>query len=138
APAGMLTAVSGAAYAAAAGTSTLTVIKLITMTHLKTVLIGATAVVAAVAAPIGIQHQAQVKLHEENQSLRQRVDQLQGLADENKRLANLVAQADRTASLNQEQMNDLLRLRSEVGNLRQQNQEVTKLREENRQLRARP
>ncbi len=49
--------------------------------------------IAGVATLLVIQHQAEVKLREENQSLRNQVDQLAQLTAENKRLSNLFARA---------------------------------------------
>ena len=90
------------------------------MTKLQKTLITATIVVAGVATPLFIQHQAQVKLREENQSLRQEVEQLAQLQGENQRLSNLVVQANSS----QFPSNELLRLRGEVGLLRRQNAEL--------------
>ena len=88
APAGLAAGISSAALAAtAAGTgTTLTLLKLMTMTKLQTAIIGAI-VVAGVAMPLVIQHQA--KLREENQSLRQQIAQLK---TDNEGLSSRVAQ----------------------------------------------
>jgi hypothetical protein len=101
------------------------------MTKLQTAIVSAV-VVAGVATPLVIQHEA--KLRRENQALRQQVDQFAGLTAENERLSNLVAQANNARSLSNDQLNDLLRLRGEVGLLRRQTNELGKLREENRRL----
>ena len=84
APAGLAVTVSGVALAgAAAGTgTTLAVLKFMTMTNLKLSL-GAL-VIAGVTTALVVQHQAQIKLREENQSLRQQVSQL---TTENERLS---------------------------------------------------
>jgi RNA polymerase sigma factor (sigma-70 family) len=59
---------------AAAGTGTFTLLKIMTATQLK---LGISAlVIAGVTTALVIQHQAQIKLREENQSLRQQVGQL--------------------------------------------------------------
>src|SRR5262249_43197558 len=84
--------------------------------------------------PLVIQHQAQVKLREENQYLRRRVEQLDQLAAENEQLSNLVAQSKN--SVTGDRMSELLRLRGEVGVLRRQTNELAKLRAENRRLQA--
>lgn len=74
----------------AAGTGTkLTFLKAMTMTKFQAGLIGAI-LVASVLTPVVIQHQAQVNLREENQSLRQQIAQLQA---NNKSPANRVIQA---------------------------------------------
>ena len=114
-----------------AATATATATKVIAMTTLQKTLITAT-IAAAVVTPVAIQHQAQVKLRDENASLRQQIEQLTPLTAENERLSNLIANA--SPALSKDQLNDLLRLRNEVGTLRRQTNEVAKLREENRRL----
>ncbi len=67
---------------ASAGTGTLTLLKIMTATKLK---LGFSAiVVAAVTTALVVQHQAQIKLREENQSLQQQMAKLQ---TENERLS---------------------------------------------------
>ena len=102
------------------------------MNRLKLGIVGA--MVAGLATLWVIQHQTHIRLREENESLQQRLDQMNQLEAENGRLSNLVARAN--GSLSDEQLKDLLRLRSEVGSLRQQTNELAKLREENRRLQA--
>jgi hypothetical protein len=97
-----------------------------TMTKLKAGVIAAIAV-AGVATPLAIQHQAQVKLHEQNLSLRQQVDQLAQLKTENGRLSNLLAQAN-SSRLSKDQLSELMKLRGEVGLLRRQTNELGRLR----------
>src|SRR5438093_2091508 len=90
APAGLAVAVSSVALAsAAAGTGiTLTFLKLMATTKLK---FGLTALVIAGAATVlVIQHQSQVSVREENQSLRRELAQLTA---NNEGLSNRVAQA---------------------------------------------
>jgi RNA polymerase sigma factor (sigma-70 family) len=90
APVGLAVTISGVALAGAAGTGTTqTFLKAMTMTKFQAGLIGAIAV-ASVLTPLVIQHQAQVNLREENQSLRQQIAQLQA---NNKSPANRVIQA---------------------------------------------
>ena len=134
APVGLAVTISTAAALAGttiATTATATVTKAIAMTTLQKTLITAT-LVAGVATPLVIQHQAQVKLRDENALLRQQVEQFSPLTAENERLSNLVARPN--AALSSDQLNDLLRLRGEVGMLRRQTNELGKLREENRRL----
>src|SRR2546426_8103448 len=71
APAGLAANIAGAALASAASgaSTTLTILKLVTMTKLKLGIITAL-VVAGVATPLLIQHHAQASLREENHSLR--------------------------------------------------------------------
>ena len=121
---------------AAVGTgTTLTLLKLMTMTKLKAGIVSAI-VVAGVSTSLLIQHQAQIKLREENQSLRLQVDQLNQLIAENERLSNLVARANISQSLSKNQFSELLRLRGELGVLRNRNRELERLRDENRRLRS--
>ncbi|HYT59138.1 MAG TPA: sigma-70 family RNA polymerase sigma factor, partial [Haliangiales bacterium] len=126
APVGLAISISSAALASAAasGGTTLTLVKLMTVTKLKAGIIGAV-VVAGAATSFVIQHQAQVRLREGNQTLRHRVDRL---AAENNRLANLLAQAGRSQALSQDQLSELMRLRGEAGELRKQQKELEKLR----------
>ena len=100
------------------------------MTKIK--LIICVIVVAGIATILVIQHQAQVKLHEENESLRQQMDQLQ---IENQRLSNSVAQANSSSSRPDDQLTELLRLRGEVRLLRQQTNELGRLQQDSQQLR---
>jgi len=105
------------------------------MTNLKLGLIGVLLIIV-VAAALVLQRQAQVQLQSENQSLRQQLEQVAQLAIENERLSNLVAQAKNANTLPTEQMQELLRLRGEVGRLRQDNRALERLKAENQQLRT--
>jgi RNA polymerase sigma factor (sigma-70 family) len=99
APAGLAASISTAAFAGAAGTgTTLTVLKFMAMTKLKAGIIGAI-VVAGVVTPLVVQHQTQVRLREENQSLRQQVNQVAQLTAENERLSKLLADARNSPAL---------------------------------------
>jgi RNA polymerase sigma factor (sigma-70 family) len=76
APAGLAVTISGIALAgAAAGTGTFTLLKIMTATQFKLGL-GALVIAGATTALV-VQHQAQTKLREENQSLRQQMAKLQ-------------------------------------------------------------
>jgi RNA polymerase sigma factor (sigma-70 family) len=83
------------AKGAAGGGLTLTLVKgalkLMAWSNAKTALVSA--VVAGMATFSVIQYQAQVKLREQNESLRRQVDQLSQLASENRNLSNLLTQA---------------------------------------------
>jgi len=93
APVGLAASISTAALAGTAGTGTaLTFLKFMAMTKLKAGIVGAI-VVAGVMTPLVVQHQTQVRLREENQSLRQQVKQATQLAAENERLSKLLADA---------------------------------------------
>jgi RNA polymerase sigma factor (sigma-70 family) len=131
APAGLAVNIAGAALSSAAtGTSTgLTFLKIMTMTKLKLGAIGALVVTGA-AAPLVLQHQAQLKLVDENLTLRQQYGALAArlapLAVENQRLSNLVAQAKTSQSVQNDRTNELLRLRAEVARLRSDTRESGK------------
>jgi RNA polymerase sigma factor (sigma-70 family) len=94
APAGLAATLTSASLASAAvGTGTaLGIMEVMAMTKLKAGIIGAV-IVASVLTPLVIQHQAQVKLREENQSLRQQVDRLAQLTAGNERLSHLLARS---------------------------------------------
>jgi RNA polymerase sigma factor (sigma-70 family) len=117
APAGLAATLTNTSLAATGTGTTLTLLKLMTMTKLK---LGISAlVVAGAATALVVQHQAQTKLREENQSLRQRINQLQ---TDNENLSNRVAAAGHSQSLSDEQLNELLRLRAEASVRRRQNE----------------
>jgi len=124
APAGLAVNIAGTALAGAAGGAgtTLTILKLMTMTKLKFGIIAAL-VVAGAATPLIIQHQAQVTLREENHSLREQQEllaqQVGPLTTENQRLSNLLAKVNGSALVQDNHSNELLRLRGEVARLRQ-------------------
>ena len=79
APAGLAGsfATTALASAGAAGGTTATLAKLMTLTKIKLGIIGAI-VVAGVATPLAIQHQSQIRLREEDEALRQQVNELTG------------------------------------------------------------
>ena len=134
APAGLAVSVTSAALTGAATTTgiTLTLLKVMTMTKLKIGLASAI-VVAGVAAPLALQQQSQVRLREENSSLRL---QLGRIEQENQRLSNLNVQAKGGQPLSEDQFLELMRLRGEVGLLRNQKNELERLRGENLRLRT--
>ena len=128
APAGLAATLTSASLAGA-GTGTLTLLKLMTMTKLK---LGLSAlVVAGATTALVVQHQTQEKLHAENESLQQQIAQLK---TNNESLSNRLAAAGGSKSLSDDQMNELLKLRGEVGALKRQVGELGKIREENQQL----
>jgi RNA polymerase sigma factor (sigma-70 family) len=130
APANLAVTITTAALAGSTltGTGAATTIKAITMTTLQKAIVAAV-VVAGVATPLAVQHRGQVKLREENQSLRQQLDKQSELAAENERLAGLIATTAQAQSnlLPQDQLNELLRLRGEVGRLRAESHELATL-----------
>jgi hypothetical protein len=90
-------------------------------------------VVAGAAMAFVVQHQAQVKSHAENESLRQQVAHLQ---TDNGGLSNRLAAAGNSRRPSEGQLNELLKLRGEVAVLQQQVGEIGKLREEVQRLQA--
>jgi RNA polymerase sigma factor (sigma-70 family) len=128
APAGLVVTVKAAALAAT-GTGAFALFQFMTMSKLK---LGISAlVVAGATTAFVVQHQVQTKLREENESLTQQLARLQS---DNKSLSSLAAQTNKPASLPNDQFNELLRLRGEVGMLRQQTNELGRFRQENRKL----
>ncbi|PYJ86103.1 MAG: hypothetical protein DME22_06555 [Verrucomicrobia bacterium] len=124
APAGLAVSVTAASVAAAAGTgTTLTLLKSMAATKLKTGVISAI-VVASVATPLLVQHQAQARLREQDQALRQRTDQLAKFQAENEQLSKLLAAAKNSRPPSNDQLSELMRLRGEVGRLRRDVQEL--------------
>ena len=127
-PAALAKAVAAIAVtkgAAAAG-STLTLIKasLKLMAWSKAKIAAVSLVIVSLATVPVIQHQAQVKLREENQLLRQQMDSMQS---SNQPLSKPVAQESRPNALPDDQFSELLRLRGEVGGLRRQTNELGNL-----------
>ncbi len=131
-PAGLIGAVTAAAIASSvAGAGiTATIFKAIAMTKLKTAIAGAV-LLAGVSTPIVWQHQTQVRLRDENRSLQ---EQLARSAHQKDQLSNQLAQASSSQSVSAEQLNELMRLRSQVGQLRQQTNVIGKLIEANERL----
>ena len=118
APAGLAATLMTASIAGA-GTGTLHAFKIMTATKLK---LGLSAlVVAGAATALVVQHQTQTQLRTENESLTQQIAQLK---TENESLSNRLAAAGDAKSLPEEQFNELLRLRGEVGALRRQTNEL--------------
>src|SRR5262245_3136469 len=123
APAGLAAGVAAGAVAGAAvsNATSLTLLKIMGMTKLKTGL--AAAVVAALAVPLAVQHSTQTRLQQENEALQRKVQTVDQLAAENERLADLLAQAAAplpTSSGQTQSSSEVLRLRGEVGRLRQE------------------
>jgi len=125
APAGLAAGVAASAVAGADFTNatSLTILKVMGMTKLKTAI--AAAIVAALAVPLVVQHRAQNRLQQENEALQRKVQSVDRLIAENERLADLLARATvlaptRAAQTAQTQTPEILRLRGEVGRLRQE------------------
>jgi RNA polymerase sigma factor (sigma-70 family) len=126
-----LTTASLAGVATATGT-TVTLLKIATMTKLQLSAISAL-VIAGVATPLVIQHQAQASLRQQNRAL---LEQNAQLAADGDRFSNELAQAKSAQTSANEQLNELLKLRGEVGSLRRQTNDLAKLQAENQQLRS--
>ncbi len=126
APVGLALTIANASLAAAG--TTLTVMKMATMTKLK--LAFGTIVVAGAVTAFFVQQQNQTKLHGENESLQQQIAQLQA---ENAGLSNRIATIGEANQLPAEQFDELLKLRGEVGVLRRR---LDELAEKNRALPA--
>lgn len=122
APAGLAAGVAAGAVAGAAVSSTtsLTILKIMGMTKLKTGI--AAAIVATLAVPLVMQHRAQTRLQQENEDLRRKVQTMEQVTVENQRLADLLAEATTLVPTRsgQTQSSEVLRLRGEVGRLRQE------------------
>src|SRR5262249_39679541 len=113
---------AGAAIAGAAGgtVTSLSLLKIMAMKLKFSVIAGL--VLAGVATPLMLEHQAKVKLRDETRALRQQreqaVENVAALAAENMRLSNLVAQANGLEGNRSETSNEVLKLRGEVTRLR--------------------
>ena len=93
------------------------------------------AVVAAGGATLLVlQHQTQLKLRHENESLRQQIDQLRQTTKPSERPSEQTSPANHPQKLADDQFHELLRLRGEVGVLRRETNKISGLREENRRL----
>lgn len=122
APAGLATTLVMISVAAGGTGTAFTFLKFMTATHIK---LGLSAlVVAGAAAALVVQHQTQTRLANGNESLRQQITQLE---TDNQSLSNRLAAVGHANALTDEQMNELLRLRGEIGLLRQQTNELGKL-----------
>ena len=102
------------------------------MTKLK--LAASAVLVGIVAAIFLLQHQAQMKLREENALLREQVRRFDEAGNENQRGSNPLQGAANSAQLPKEEFQELLRLRGEVGALRSQQKEIQMVQAENRRL----
>jgi len=103
---------------------------------MKTKFVIGAVVLAAVGIVLVLKYQALTKEREQNQALQQQVEQLARQAEARPRPSNLVAPADHSASLGQKQLQELNKLRAEVGALRPLTNDLATLRAENLQLRA--
>lgn len=120
APAALAASIAGTAFAAAgaSGANALPLFKILTTAKIKACLIGAV-VLVGVATPLVMQHQAQIRLRDENQKLRHQIELLGQSAVENERLSNLLTNGN-AEKLALEKSSELLRLRGEVALLKRQ------------------
>jgi preprotein translocase subunit SecD len=93
------------------------------MTKRQTAIIGLV-VVAGLATFLMIQHQSQVQLREENESLRRQIAQLRS---DNEGISNRLSQATTSFSESSDSLRELLRLRGEVGLLRRQQRDLQRV-----------
>ncbi|HEV2436567.1 MAG TPA: sigma-70 family RNA polymerase sigma factor [Verrucomicrobiae bacterium] len=127
-----LTAMLTTSSVAAVGTgTTFLLLKFMTVTHLKLAL--SALLLAGAATAIVVQHQKQTQLRAKSDSMRQQIAQLRV---DNQSLSDRLAEIGDAKQLSDEQFNELLRLRGEVGLLRQQTNELGALRQEIRRLQA--
>jgi hypothetical protein len=92
---------------------------------------------AALAAPLLVQHRAEVRGRAQQQTLRQQAVLLDQWSAENERLSNIVAQVKSSQSLSDAQLTDLMKLRNEAGELQRTLQEMDQLRSRIHRLRDR-
>ncbi|HWX20166.1 MAG TPA: sigma-70 family RNA polymerase sigma factor [Candidatus Binatia bacterium] len=131
APAGLSLTLSSTALAAGAsfaGANTLTLLKFITMTKLKTGLLS-TMVVASAVTSLVIQHRAQASLSGLQQSRRHQSDQAAQLRAETDSLSARLTHA--SSGDPNGQMADLLKLRTEAAGLRSLTNQIAKLAQKN-------
>ncbi len=127
APAGLAVSVTAIslAGAAAAGTGiSATLMKFMAMTKVKAGVAGAL-VIGILVAPRVVQREAQVRLRDKDEALRQRTDQLVKLQADNERLSKLLATATNPRSPSNDQLSELMRLRGEIGRLQTAVRELT-------------
>jgi hypothetical protein len=105
------------------------------MTKLQTIVFSVAAV-AGISIVWWTQHEARTKLTEENRALRQRIEQLSRLEQANDQLSNMVAVAEGSQAAVKEQLNELLKLRGEVGSLRRVTNELGQVKADNQRLKA--
>jgi type II secretory pathway pseudopilin PulG len=84
-------------------------------TKVQTVILGVI-LAAGVLTPLGLQRQAQARLRDRDEALRQQTNQLAQLTADNQRLAGLLARSKSSRALPDNR--ELLKLRAEVGHLK--------------------
>ena len=89
----------------------------------------------SIALPLLVQRHMRARLRETDRASQKLAERSQHLETENQRLSNSVAQAN-AESLSADQLQELLRLRGELGRLREQTSAIQKLSDENQRLQA--
>jgi RNA polymerase sigma factor (sigma-70 family) len=123
APAGLAAGITASALAGAAtaNTTTLTILKIMSLTTKLKIGIGTAILAAVIAVPLVIQHQSKTKLEQEKEALQRQVQKMDQLAAENERLSRLTAAVVPAApAQTNEPSREVLKLRGEVGRLRQE------------------
>jgi type II secretory pathway pseudopilin PulG len=93
-------------------------------TKLKVGLAGVIILAASVVTPLLIQHQAQARLREQEEALRQQAAQLARLREENAALSNRAEAARSLSAPPDEHLREVLRLRGEITRLRAEAQKL--------------
>ncbi|MGO9243233.1 MAG: hypothetical protein ACLPT4_01250 [Verrucomicrobiia bacterium] len=106
------------------------------MKTLQLSIIGAV-LAAALAAPLLVQHRADVRGRARQQTFQQQAALLDQWSAENERLSNMVAQVESSQSRSDARRTDLMKLRNEFGQLQQTLQEMNQLRHRIHRLRDR-
>jgi RNA polymerase sigma factor (sigma-70 family) len=119
APAGLTAGVASTAFAAAAKAgTTFTIFNLMAGTKLQAGVLGVV-VIASVLTPIGVQYQAQARLNDQRETMRQQQELIIAAQHEQERLTNSLTSNDATRPAVDPQFAEVLRLRGEVGRLQQ-------------------
>ena len=124
APVGLAITVTAASLTAAAQTgTTVTLLKIMAATKLQAGIVGAV-IVASITTPLVLQNRAEARLRDQAEALRQQTDQLARTQTEHERLSNLLARAESSQRVPNQQFKEVLRLRGEVGRLQAAVQEL--------------
>lgn len=134
APAGLAAGVVGAVAAGGAAGAAWTTLNYLNMTHLKLIAAGAIAVVAVII-PVA-QNRSLSQLRQENRSLQRQLDEEARLIQQSQAPSNLLVRSGDPQVLAKPELNELLRLRGEVGRLRNTERELARLRGEAARLAA--
>ena len=127
APSGLSATVVGTALAnSSAYGTTFSFLKLAALAKVQSGLIGAI-VLASLAMPILVQHRAQAGLRQLDGLVKATADRVANLQVENAALSNSLVQATGARAISNRQLNDVLRLRGEVGRFRKEAEELARL-----------